>query len=218
MSNQAAAAKTPNPFDQFDDLPDDPVLKESPRPGLAERFFINMEAATRQGTVAGALRDVSRPDNRERFDSRFESFPEWEGGMEGLAALSGQIAGTIFDAERGTPHLENLLPIGVGEKALALTGRGLAGLRARMFAGAMDAAVVNGVTDPIIQGIELSAGFREEFDPIQLASSIGLGAVAGGALGPISHRPSSLKYILQENCSTGPVATLQLCLFARAIL
>ncbi|PLW77897.1 LPD38 domain-containing protein [Cohaesibacter celericrescens] len=163
-------------------------LSQAPRPGLAERFYINMEAATRQGTVVGALRDVSRPENRHRFDSRLESFPEWEGATEGLAALSGQLAGTFVDAERSVPHLENFLPIGLGEKAVALTGHGLASLRARLFAGALDAAAVNAVTDGSIQGIEMGAGFRDELDPVQFFSSVGLGAVIGGAMGPITHR------------------------------
>ena len=189
--NGQAVANDPNPFDQFDAEGPGSVLMEAPRPGLSERFKINMEAATRQGTVVGALRDVSRPDNRARFDSRFESFPEWETPMEGLAALTGQVAGTIVDAERGTPHLENLIPVGIGEKALAMSGRGLSALRARLFAGAVDAAAVNAVTDPLIQGIEMGAGFRDEFDPIQFASSVALGAVAGGVMGPITHRASS---------------------------
>lgn len=190
MSGQAVS-QSPNPFDQFDGLPADPELRQAPRPDLADRFKINMEAATRQGTIVGALRDVSRPENRERFDSRYQSFPEWDTPLEGLAALSGQVAGTIFDAERGAPHLENLIPVGIGEKAVVWSGRSLSALRARLFAGAVDAAAVNAVTDPVIQGIEMGAGFRDEFDPIQFASSVALGAVAGGVLGPITHRASS---------------------------
>lgn len=186
-----------NPFRGVGD-PNEPRLKEAPRPGLAERFYINMEAATRQGTVGGALRDVSRPDNRKRFDSRYESFPEWDGLDEGAAALFGQIAGTIVDAERGTPHLENMLPIGLGEKALALGGKGLTSLRARLFAGAVDSAAVNAGTDAAIQGIEYGAGFREAFDPVQFASSVGLGAVAGGVMAPITHRPDGATRIADD--------------------
>ena len=167
------------------------TLSQAPRPNFSERFYMNMEAATRQGTMVGSLRDVSRPENRHRFDSRFGSFPEWETPMEGLAALTGQIAGTMFDAERGAPHLENLIPIGIGEKAVVWSGRSLSALRARLFAGAIDATVTNAVTDPVIQGIEMGAGFRDEFDPIQFASSVALGAVAGGVMGPITHRASS---------------------------
>lgn len=167
------------------------ALSQAPRPNFSERFYINMEAATRQGTMVGALRDVSRPENRLRFDSRFGSFPEWKTPMEGLAALTGQIAGTMFDAERGAPHLENLIPIGIGEKTVVWSGRSLSALRARLFAGAIDASVTNAVTDPVIQGIELAGGSREEFDPVQFVSSVGLGAIAGGVMGPITHRPSS---------------------------
>ena len=163
-------------------------LKKAPRPGLLERFHINMEAATRYGTAVGSLRDVSRADNRHRFDSRYESFPDYEGALEGSAALFGQLAGTMFDAENGTPHLENLVPIGLGSKAVSLAGSSLGTLRARVFAGAVDAAVVNAVTDAGIQGIEQAAGYREEFDGTQLLASTAMGAVAGGVMGPISHR------------------------------
>nr|WP_321457228.1 LPD38 domain-containing protein [uncultured Cohaesibacter sp.] len=177
-----------NFFDQFDDQRSEASITEAPRPSYSERFFLNAEAATRQGTVVGALRDVSRPENRERFDSRYESFPEWDTPMEGLAALTGQVVGTIVDAERGTPNLENLIPVGIGEKAVVWSGRTLAALKSRLFAGAIDAAATNAVTDPIIQGVEMSAGFRETFDPVQFASSVALGAVAGGVMGPITHR------------------------------
>lgn len=183
----------PNFFEQFQDADDDRTfLKEAPRPGLAERFFLNMEAATRTGTAVGALRDAGRPDDRHQFDARFEAFPEYDGFQEGAAALFGQIAGTIVDHETNLPHLENMLPINAGKRIVHGAGYGLTKLRARLFAGAVDSALVNAVTDAGIQGVENAAGFRDGFDPLQFGASVGLGTVAGGALAPISHRPTDI--------------------------
>nr|WP_321482721.1 hypothetical protein [uncultured Cohaesibacter sp.] len=201
MSGQAVA-NDPNPFDQFDVEGPGSVLMEAPRPGLSERFEINAKAASRYGTILQAAHDATTPSRREerrRFDSKYQSFPEWETAIEGVAALSGQVAGTIWNAEQGGPVLENMIAVGLGQKAITWSGRSLSSLRARLFAGAIDAAATNAVTDPVIQGIELGAGFREEFDPIQFASSVGLGAVAGGVLGPITHRvPSPELHIAGE--------------------
>ena len=119
--------------------------------------------------------------------------------------------------ERGTPHLENLIPVGIGEKALAMSGRGLSALRARLFAGAVDAAAVNAVTDPLIQGIEMGAGFRDEFDPIQFASSVALGAVAGGVMGPITHRASSPESHIAGEIAIGQMIGHQICQIVRPI-
>ncbi len=176
----------PNPFDDLDDpnWPPDGYLRAAPRPGLAERFRINFEAGQRYNTVLGALKDTTRAENRRRFDSRYESFPEWDGTLEGMAALGGNIAGTAW-------ALENFIPIGAGAKAVAAMRVPLATWRARIFAGAIDAAIVNTATDSSIQGIEIAGGTRKAFDPLQLATSTAIGTVAGGALGPLTHGKSA---------------------------
>ena len=183
----------PNPFDDLDDpnWPPNGYLEEAPRPGLAERFLINFEAGQRQNTVLGALKDTTRLDDRKRFDSRYESFPEWEGTLEGMAALGGNIAGTAAS-------IENFIPIGVGAKAVAAMRVPLASWRARIFAGAIDAAIVNTATDSSIQGIEIAGGTRKAFDPLQLATSTAIGTLAGGALGPLTHGKSALERLGTE--------------------
>lgn len=170
-----------NIFDQFDGEEDD-VLREAPPPGLAERFRVNFEAGYRLNTVAGAVRDASsdaRASDRRRFDEQLSAFPEWSGFMEGAAALGGQVAGTAAS-------VENFVPVGLGARLVATGKTGLTGLWARIFAGAVDGAAVNAVTDTAIQGIEQGAGFRDGFDPVQLLAGTALGGVIGGAGGAVA--------------------------------
>lgn len=165
-----------NPFDQFDE---DQELQPGAAPGLKERFLKNFDAGYRYNTVLGAVSDAStegRRRDRERFDAAYEALPVWEGFTEGTVALGGQIAGTAAS-------VENFIPVGVGANLVAKTKGALTGLWARVFAGAVDSAAVNAVADAAIQGIEIDAGFREEFDPVQYGAGILLGAGIGGAGG-----------------------------------
>ncbi|TYC65662.1 hypothetical protein FMN63_25095 [Stappia sp. BW2] len=165
-----------NHFDQYDD---DPVLQPGAAPGLGERFRKNFDAGYRYNTILGAVGDAStesRRGDRERFDAAYDALPEWQGFTEGTVALGGQIAGTAAS-------VENFVPVGLGGKVLASTKTAVTGLWARVFAGAVDSAAVNAVSDAAIQGIEIGADFREEFDPVQYGASVLLGAGIGGAAG-----------------------------------
>lgn len=166
-----------NPFDDLDGLETD-TLKPGPPPSLLDRFRINFEAGQRYGSIGGAVSDAmpSNRADRRRFDLRYESFPQWNGLLEGGAALAGQLAGAGL-------AVENMLPIGVGAKVVGVAGLSLSQIRARILAGSVDAAAVNAVIDPAIQAIEMGAGHRDSFDPVQAAAAVGIGAVAGGAFG-----------------------------------
>ncbi len=169
---------TDNPFDALDDAGDD-VLQAGPAPGMAERFMLNFEAGQRYNTVLGAVRDAqseSNRANRRRFDAKFEAFPEWQGFLEGSTALAGQLIGTAASPE-------NFIPLGLGEKILVGSKMAVTGLWAKVFAGAVDGAAANAVADAAIQGVEIAAGHREGFDPVQYGAGILLGAVAGGGGG-----------------------------------
>lgn len=170
----------PNPFDDLDDATPPAALKLGLPPSLLDRFRINFEAGQRYATIGGAVSDAmpSNAEDRRRFDLRYEAFPQFDGLLEGSAALAGQLAGA-------GASFENLLPIGLGAKVAGVAGLSLSQLRARVLAGAVDAAAVNAAIDPLIQGIEIGAGYRDNFDPVQAAGSVGLGAVAGGAFGGV---------------------------------
>ncbi len=150
---------------------------ENFEPGLLDRFWTNFEAGQSYNTVLGSVYDASTPsrqDERKRFDRSYETYPEWDGIAEGLAAVGGQIAGTAMSPE-------NFIPIGLGEKILVAGKAGLTGIWARIFSGAVDSAAANAVADATIQGIEIQSDFRERFDPLQYGASVLLGAGIGGA-------------------------------------
>lgn len=170
-----------NPFDALDDDADT-ILQEAPAPGLSERFRLNFEAGQRHNTVLGAINDAasdSKIKDRQRFDAKFEAFPEWQGFLEGGTALAGQLAGTAASPE-------NFLPIGLGHKILVGSKMAVTGLWAKVFAGAIDGAAANAVADAAIQGVEKGVGHREGFDPVQYGAGILLGAGIGGAGGAVA--------------------------------
>jgi hypothetical protein len=163
-----------NPFDDLDD--DGSFIQSAPAPGLWERFQLNFEAGNRQNTIAGAIKDNSSPlrrDDRARFERRYDSFPAWQGLLDGGAALSGQIAGTAASPE-------NFVPVGLGEKILVAGKIGVTGLWARIFSGAVDSAASNAVADAAIQGINITGGTQQTFNPEQYAASVLLGFGVGG--------------------------------------
>ncbi|WP_057464466.1 LPD38 domain-containing protein [Pseudovibrio sp. POLY-S9] len=180
-----------NPFAALADAPGSSLM-QGPRRSLGERFAINYEAAQRYYTLHGALKDTTRPADRMAFNQDYADFEDWDGFLEGATALTGQLSGTAV-------AVENFIGLGLGAKAIQQLG--LTGLRARIFAGAVDAGAANLVLDSAIQGIEMGAGFREKIDPVQLAASTALGAAVGGAAGPLTHkgRGSDLAGTLEES-------------------
>ncbi|MBZ9856761.1 hypothetical protein LB566_23495 [Mesorhizobium sp. CA13] len=173
-----------NPFDALDSTDEGPaaLLQPGVPPGYAERFQLNFEAGQRYNTVLGAINDAQTERNREdrrRFDAKFETFPTWQGFLEGTTALAGQVAGTAASPE-------NFIPIGLGEKVLVGTKAAVTGLWAKIFAGAVDGAATNAVADAAIQGVENLGGNRQGFDPWQYFTGVLLGGVAGGGGGAVA--------------------------------
>ncbi|TPM06759.1 MULTISPECIES: LPD38 domain-containing protein [unclassified Mesorhizobium] len=173
-----------NPFDALDSTDEGPaaVLQPGVPPGYAERFKLNFEAGQRYNTVLGAINDAQTEKNRadrRRFDAEFETFPTWQGFLEGSTALAGQVVGTAASPE-------NFIPLGLGEKVLVGTKAAVTGLWAKIFAGAIDGAAANAVADAGIQGVENLGGSRQGFDPWQYFTGVLLGGVAGGAGGAAS--------------------------------
>ncbi|RUW38967.1 hypothetical protein EN739_12055 [Mesorhizobium sp. M2A.F.Ca.ET.017.03.2.1] len=175
-----------NPFDALDDSEapgPDQVLQPAPPPGYVERFKLNFQAGQRYNTILGAIKDAETERNRRdraRFDAQYESFPQWSGFLEGSTALAGSVAGTAASPE-------NFIPVGLGEKVLVGTKAAVTGLWAKIFSGAIDSATANAVSDAAIQGVEMTAGNRDSFDPWRYASGILLGFGIGGVGGSIGH-------------------------------
>jgi hypothetical protein len=166
-----------NPFDALDNVVlDGPVLTPA-EPTAIDHLRANYDYSYYSNTLAGLVKGKFTQDwEKMRAIERYDSLPQWQTPMKGLAALAGQVAGAASSPE-------NFLPIGIGEKVIAWTGFKLAPTAARMFAGAIDAGVANAVIDATGQQIEISAGQRQAFDPVQFAASTTLGAVVGGVGG-----------------------------------
>lgn len=183
-----------NYFDQFDKEPD------ADDPGLLERARLNSVDAFYRGTIQGSLslramaERVKNPPaqetdpvrlaelgalgaapydpNQERSEyekivadlARHDAMKSWGSTLEGAAALGGQIAGSL-------PTPENLL---------FLPGRG-ATVLARIARGALEGAVVNVATDPVVQNLNVGVT-QKEYDPLRTALAAPLGAVVGGGL------------------------------------
>lgn len=172
-----------NPFDDLDEAAPD-SLAPGPDPSFVERFSANFEQASRTGTLLGATRDALLPESetgRADFDGYYEALPGWQTWDEGIAALSGQLAGTMTG-------LENYIPIGAGVRLVGALEKVGSGIFARILAGATDAAISNLVIDSSIQGIEIASDRRGAFDFTQLGASVLLGTAIGGAAGPLTHR------------------------------
>lgn len=182
------ARNAPNPFAQFDDWqpelkPGQDTLQPAPPPTLLERFQANMDQSYYTGTLSGAVQGrYDQAMERQQAVDRYETMPQWETPLEGLAALGGQLTGAAMSPE-------NYLGIGVGKAAVqgaARVGVELPAWFARVSAGAIDAGLVNAAVDTGVQAVEMGAGTRQSFDPVQLGASTALGAVVGGGFGAVA--------------------------------
>ena len=176
-----------NPFaDLVDEHAPELTSSDGPRQGLGD-IFADEWRKGQEGTGIGFAKDLSTklaPDGREtreRFDARYALQPQYDTPLEWAAAAGGRLLGAAASPE-------NFIPIGAGKWLLEGAGGSLATVRARIFAGAVDAAAANAAVDAAVQGADIAAGFRDSFDIGELAVSTGLGAIIGGAAGPLTHR------------------------------
>jgi hypothetical protein len=176
-----------NPFDQLDTVltpAEKAGLDNQPMPSFMERFRANESQAWYTGTLAGAMKGTitepgSGPFNqqaRAQALSAYDAMPQWETPLDGLAAFSGQLWGSVQSPETMIGE------IGAGAKALETAGIKSASWMARFFTGAIDAGIVNAGTDVAVQSIEATHGNRQSYDPTQTAIAAGLGGIIGGAL------------------------------------
>ncbi len=203
-NGQASTGPIPQSSDSGNgpDDADNPFLKrlqEDPslgRPSLWDRFSLNtLEGAGNTITGAGtgaAMQGMLDSGyygyadakaaafllNKRHDDTvRYETMPSWSGPLEGLVSLSGQMVGSMVSPEvliNRIPGLSRLFAP-VAEKVVG-----------RIAESAVTQGVVNTVTDPIVQGLNIKSGQQKEFDAQQMALAFPLGAVVGGTLHGIS--------------------------------
>ena len=209
-SQPASSDDGPNPF--ADRLAADPGLGQV---SLAERARLNANEAFYRGTLTGAGGLASaeanarqqQPDYIDEFGStiaapraadeaaradairtdlaRYESMRSFDGPLEGLVALGGQLGGALRSPESfitevpGVTSLAERLAGGIARRFL---GGGAAGVAERTAGAAATQALVQGGVNPAIQGIEMGDGLRKEFSPGEVAGAVAGGALLGGAL------------------------------------
>lgn len=163
-----------NPFDQFDGaVVDGPVLVPS-RPGAREIFSASEDFEFFSGTLSGAIQGkYDQAFEKQKALDRYNSLPQWETPLEYAAGIAGHLYGAA-------QSFENYIPITLGAKALTWAGVKSSSVTARFAAGAIDAGVINAGVDAGVQAIEIGAGQRQSFDPVQFGTSVALGAAVGG--------------------------------------
>lgn len=148
----------------------------------------NLRNARYTGTIAGAGANVATggelytPGELAIYQSpeatRFTRPSENPvlGVLEPPAALAGQVAGSILTPETF------IGPAGLATRLAARAG--ITGPVARRAAQeAIENAIVNTATDPIVQGMNITAGIQDEYNVPQTLMAGPLGAATGGTIG-----------------------------------
>lgn len=161
---------------------------------LEDRASLNVTDAYYSGTLAGSARlrfpqadqlyeklfgDAEDPAEaqelvRDRL-AAYKALPGAQGLAENVAALSGQIAGSI-------PTPEALLAPEVKFYQLGKAGVEWAGrhpVMARIFGRAIGQGLVNVGTDPFVQNNLIAAGVEEHFNWLRVAAAFPMGVVMG---------------------------------------
>jgi hypothetical protein len=194
LASDVAAAPPPvasreveegNPYSQFRADPQDDGI------GLLERQRLNRQEAFYRGTLAGSTRlsllsNIFKtpdepgvdPDRRRVNDGLRDEYRgvvadlaahdilrPWDTTLEGAAALSGQLEGSMLSPESW---------LGWGAEGATWLARTA---RAGLQQGAIQAAV-----DPAVQVQNIRAGVQEEYDPLRTATAFGAGAALAGGM------------------------------------
>lgn len=171
--SEAMAAGSPVALDRFADGRPSPY-------GQMPLDLLRAEAARGQ-----QMADDRRPGweaERAAQQARLDALPPWteapgiiSKAVSGGASLVGQLAG-------GLPSPENLVG-GAGPRVVRGVGEAILPHIVRHVApGAVEAAVANAVTNPLVQSGQVERGEKDAFSAGELGESVLLGAGAGGTL------------------------------------
>lgn len=184
-SNPVAADA--NPYDAFDKDPKDDGV------ALMERLRLNRQDAFYRGSVAGSARlaalasiyqtpdGLEVPPERKAVNQQMrdeylkvvadlaahEEMQPFGTTMEAMAALGGQLEGTMISPEAW---------IGWGAKGATWLGR--------TIRSGVQQAGIQVATDPVVQGLNIKTGVQDEYDPTRtiLSGVLGFGIGGGGHL------------------------------------
>jgi hypothetical protein len=129
-------------------------------------------------------REKALTETAQRIGS-YQGLPDYQGPVEGLASLTGQILGSVADPA-------NL--IGGPEVRLARNATRLGRVANQFVSQGVGGALGNLAVEPVSQANRIRTGELDQFSPADAAKGAALGFVAGGTLGAIpaavSKKPS----------------------------
>ena len=137
-------------FSQYPELTEDVIVDRINR---EQQQIDSLQPQRREELIEGLQKQARRA-------GEYAGMPEWDGVLEGMTALAGQLAGSS-----ATP--ETFTPAGKGGNLLKTIGR-----------QAASGALTNAATNPVIQSGNVASGDQSEFSKSQLALDTTLGAVA----------------------------------------
>lgn len=192
-----------NAFDDF--TPAQPATGEVSQEGinLADRAYQNMQHGFYEGTLAGggleagqvAMSDEAEAARLRKImaerQAKFEKLQVWwqrwnkddltlydlgAGAAEGMAALGGQLAGSL-------PTPENFIPIPGARQGVSTAVRLARPRLTSALVHGSSAAAINIASDPAVQAMSIYKGTREHYDPLQTVIGGALGAFIGSGFG-----------------------------------
>lgn len=182
--DRAPPAETVNPFQKYVDAPGPKAQRFERSHNLGDRFYQHWVNAMYGGTagIMEAAIIADQPDSemaqqamaeRRWREMQFENLPEAESPLEYGAAIAGGLFGGFTDAM-------SLIPIArIGSAGF----RTASPVLSRILDQSVSGAAMNAAASSALQGLEIEAGLREDFDPLDTATQAGIGAVAGAGFG-----------------------------------
>lgn len=141
---------------------DDDLIKEF-MPALAQERPDQVNQ--RKGRLEQLRAQADQYDSVVADLARYDLIAPWGTSAEGAAALAGHLVGGLQTPESF---------LGAGAKGASLLVRGVK--------AAAQQGAISGLSDPIIQWLNIKSNVQNEYEPMRTAAAVGLGAIIGGGL------------------------------------
>lgn len=176
----------------------------------------NVFDASNQDQIVRNLREQGQTEAADRYQrgiaaanaqrqQDYEKMPTWNGqggfldkAAAGLAALSGEVAGGLASPEgliTRIPGVGSVIERMAPKIVEKVVPKVAAPVTTRIVDAGANQAVVNTVTDPVIQAANIKAGSQAKYDPVQTALAPAFGFLLGGTVHGASELPGGIKGI-----------------------
>lgn len=134
---------------------------------------------------------------------KYNAMPAWNAGgstLDKVAAGGASLLGQLFGAATSpeglvteVPGIGQAITQGVEKIAPKVVPKAVAPVASRLAGAGANQAVVQGVVDPAVQGVNIASGQQKAFDPVEAALAPVLGFALGGAVQGVHETPGLLK-------------------------